>query len=54
MCLEVALEALARGAEAKTLAEIDEVLGDADAREAVRTALFSEPPENELPPISWT
>ena len=54
MCLEVALEALARGAEAKTLAEIDEVLGDADAQEAAHTALFGEPSENLPDDYSFT
>ena len=53
-CLQVALEALARGAEAETLAEIDTVLGDADAREAAHAALFGEPSESLPDNYSFT
>ena len=38
----------------ETLAEIDEVLGDADAREAAHTALFGEPFENLPDDYSFT
>ena len=38
----------------ETLAEIDEVLGDADAREAAHTALFGEPSENLPDDYSFT
>nr|MCW1092375.1 hypothetical protein [Streptococcus anginosus] len=53
-CLQVALEALARGAEAETLAEIDTVLGGADAREAAHAALFGEPSESLPDNYSFT
>lgn len=53
-CLQVALEALARGTEAETLAEIDAVLGGEDAREAAHAALFSEPSESPSDDYSFT
>lgn len=54
MCLQVALEAFARGAEAETLAEIDAALGDADAREAAHAVLFGEPSESLFDDYSFT